>query len=224
MGLFDLYGNKIKVPNYKTCFSIFNSFSVIGDSFSAQGEYQGTSWCRILEKLSGVTAYNFSNGGLSTKTWLENHNYGLDKMLNSPATNLYIIALGINDGNAHMNIGTINDIESDNIDSFYSYYGRIIRAVQSHAPNAIIMLSTLARWNDDYNQYSIAIRNIGTYYDIGVLDLAKSEFFKSDFFSNNQISAHPVAVVRSAMGEEYKYLVEMELENNITRYINYNNA
>ena len=175
MGLFDLYGNKIKVPNYKTCFSIFNSFSVIGDSFSAQGEYQGTSWCRILEKLSGVTAYNFSNGGLSTKTWLENHNYGLDKMLNSPATNLYIIALGINDGNAHMNIGTINDIESDNIDSFYSYYGRIIRAVQSHAPNAIIMLSTLARWNDDYNQYSIAIRNIGTYYDIGVLDLAKSE-------------------------------------------------
>lgn len=224
MGLFDLYGNKVKAPNYKTSFSLFNSFSVIGDSFAENGENQKTSWCRIIEKMSGVTAYNFSYGGRSTKTWLEDNVHGLAKMLDSPPTNLYILALGINDANNNIPIGTIDDIESDDTNSFYSYYGRIIREVKNHAPNAIIMISTIARWNDIYNQYSTAIRNIGAYYNIAVLDLAKSEFFKTSFFRDNQVSSHPVPVVRSAMAEEYKYLVEQELENNVTKYINYNNA
>ena len=223
MGLFDVNGKKIKTPDYKPSFSVFNSFAVIGDSFAENGNPRKTSWSSILEKMTGVKSYNFAYGGMTTKTWLEDNEYGLAKMLESPPANLYIIALGINDGNAHMSIGTINDIESDDTDSFYSYYGRIIRAVRSHAPNALIMLSTVARWRDIYNPYSDAIKNIGAYYDFAVFDLSKSAFFKSDFFANHQVSNHPVPIMRSAMAEEFKYLVEQELEANIEKYKKYDN-
>lgn len=224
MGIFDLDGNKIKVPDYKTSFSVFNSFAVIGDSFAENGNSQKTSWSSVLEKMTGVKSYNFAYGGRSTKTWLEDEEHGLAKMLESPPANLYIIALGINDGNNSIPIGTIDDIESDNTNSFYSYYGRIIRAVRSHAPNALIMLSTVARWNDAYEPYSDAIKNIGAYYEFAVFDLSKSAFFKSDFFANHQVSNHPVAIMRSAMAEEFKYLVEQELEANIEKYKTYNNV
>ena len=221
MGLWDLYGNKIKTPDYKVSFSLFNSFAVIGDSFAATMANSNVSWPLIIEKMSGVKSYNFSYGGLSTKTWLTNATYGLAKMLDSPPAELYIIALGINDAWQSITVGSTSDIDSDSTDSFYSYYGRIIRAIKSHAPNALIMLATPARFGSTYDSYSTAVINIGQHYDIPVFDLSKDKFFKSELFSEYQISDHPMAVARSAMAEEYMWLVEQELENNIADYLEY---
>lgn len=229
MSLYNLYGEEIRVPDYKADFSLFESFSVIGDSFAtgaitADGvsdSYYNISWVSILERMTGTTSYNFSRGGLSSKTWLTDQSKGLPEMLRSPATNLYLIALGINDRNQNTPVGTISDIESDNIDSFYSYYGRIIRAVKEHSPKAIIMLTTPARFGERYDQYSTAIVRIGAYYNMAVFDLRTNAFFQSDMFSSNQESYHPLAVSYTIMAGEYKWFVENELKTNYTRYKKY---
>lgn len=225
-----------ETPNICPSFSMFKTFGVIGDSFASGEIYQSegstgvdyydVSWPQILARMAGVTATNYSRGGLNTKTWLENADYGLAKFNNDPALGLYIIALGINDGNNSIPIGTISDITSDSTNSFYSYYGRIIRAIKSHAPNAAIMLSTLARWTNIFNPnrykpYSDAIKSIGEYYTIPVFDLSVNDFFQSTFFSENQVSGHPTAVNYSAMASEYKRLVEDELRKHPSAYSGY---
>lgn len=223
MGLYNINGENM-MPN--PSLSMFQSIGIIGDSF-ASGEifvngtgvdYYDLSWGQVMARMAGCTAVNYSKGGLTTKTWLENTTYGLAKLNNETANQLYIIALGINDGNASMPVGTISDITSDNTNSFYSYYGRIIRAIKAHAPNAIIMLSTLARWTSTYNPYSAAVKAIGEYYDLPVFDLSESEFFQSDFFADTQVSNHPTAINYSAMAKEYKRLVENALVENAELY------
>ena len=223
MGIYSINGeNATPAPSM----SMFQTIGIIGDSFCS-GEifvngsgvdYYDLSWGQIMARMSGCTAVNYSKGGLTTKTWLTDATYGLAKLNAEAANQLYIIALGINDGNQSIPIGTISDITSDSTNSFYSYYGRIIRAVKTHAPNAVIMLSTLARWTSTYNPYSEAVKAIGTYYDLPVFDLSESEFFQSDFFADTQVSNHPTAVNYSAMAKEYKRLVENALVENAELY------
>ena len=223
MDIFNISG---KNANPAPSLSMFQSIGIIGDSF-ASGEifingngvdYYDLSWGQIMARMAGSTAVNYSKGGLTTKTWLTDANYGLAKLNAETANQLYIIALGINDGNQSIPIGTISDITSDSTNSFYSYYGRIIRAVKAHAPNAVIMLSTLARWTSTYNPYSAAVKAIGAYYDLPVFDLSESDFFQSDFFADTQVNNHPTAVNYSAMAKEYKRLVENALVENAELY------
>lgn len=226
MGIYNLDGNELQIKSVLPSLSMFQSIGIIGDSFSSgsiwinntEGQYEELSWGKIMSRMSGNSATIYARGGLSTKTWLENATYGLAKLNSESANQLYVIALGINDGNASIPIGTISDVTSDGTNSFYSYYGRIVRAIQAHAPNAIIMLSTCARWTTIYNPYSEAIRTIGEYYSFPVLDLAESEFFQSTFFSSNQVHNHPTAVNYSAMAKEYKRLIENALEENVSQY------
>lgn len=230
MAVYDVNGNILNEAMAYPSLSMFHSMGVIGDSY-ASGEiyiesledYYDLSWGQVLGRMTGIKVINYSKGGLSTKTWLENENYGLAKLEREDANDLYVIALGINDANyfGTNNIGTIADIESDSTESFYSYYGRVVRAVQSNAPNAIILLSTLARWNSIYNAFSNAIIEIGEYYNFPVIDVSQSIFFKSTFFSNNMKSNHPTAVNYSAMAKEYGRLIELELEKNVSNYDSY---
>lgn len=223
--VYDINGN-VLVNGVYPSLSMFQSIGIIGDSFASgevwegntSNDYYPLSWGQVMARMIGATAVNYSKGGLSTKTWLTDTTYGLAKLNSETANQLYIVALGINDGNASIPIGTIADITSDSTNSFYSYYGRIIRAIKAHAPNAIIMLSTCARWTDVYNPYSTAIRAIGEYYSFPVLDLAESDFFQSSFFATNQVHNHPTAINYSAMAREYKRLIETALEDNADKY------
>lgn len=226
--VYDVNGNKLLQDIYPSA-SVFKTIGVIGDSFASGEIYIGSSstgtdyydlsWPQVMGRMIGADAVNYSKGGLTTKTWLEDATYGLTKLNAEPANNLYIIALGINDGNVSMPIGTIADITSDSTNSFYSYYGRIIRAVKAHAPNAVIILSTCARWTNTYTPYSNAIIAIGEYYSLAVFDLSENEFFQSSFFSSNQVHNHPTAVNYSAMAKEFVKLVEEELQNNPSKYV-----
>ena len=229
MDLYNLNGEFLGCDIARPDISMFESIGVIGDSFaSGVIDINGTlethynvSWPQILKRMTGCNVVNYTKGGLSTKTWLTDAEYGLAKLNSETANNLYVIALGINDGNQNIPVGTIADITSDNTNSFYSYYGRIIRAIHTHAPNAIIMLSTLARWADRYLPYSPAVKAIGAYYSYPVFDLSENDFFQSDFFADNQASGHPTAVTYSAMAKEYKNLIEAALEEKVADYAGY---
>lgn len=224
--LYDINGKSLL---FFPSLSMFQSIGIVGDSFASGSiwingsgaDHFALSWGQIIGRMCGCSVVNYSKGGLSTKTWLEDATYGLGKLNSENPNQLYIIALGINDTNTPITIGTIADITSDNTDSFYSYYGRIIRAIKAHAPNAIVMLSTLARWSNRYDPYSDAVKAIGEYYSFPVFDLSENDFFQSDFFADNQASGHPTAVTYSAMAKEYKNLIEAALEENAADYAGY---
>ena len=229
MAIYKIDGETIN-QGYFPSISLFRSLGVIGDSY-ASGEiyteslidYYSLSWGQILGRYCGIKVNNYSKGGLSCQEWLEDTTYGLGKLNATNPDDIYIVAMGINDAYelGIEKLGTIADVVSDSTDSFYSYYGRVIRAITSHAPNAIIMLSTLARWSRAYDAFSEAVRNIGNYYGFSVLDLDNSTFFSSSFYRNNMASNHPIAVNYSAMAKEYADLIERALEENVQHYTGY---
>lgn len=240
MSIYDTKGNEIisaSADDIHTSISMFESIGVIGDSYASgaifvnqNGELvpedcYALSWPQVLARMCGVTAYNYSAGGMTTKMWLDPttdyHRVRSIQMMNdTPANNLYIVALGINDC-MNITLGSISDIESNIADNFYSYYGRIIRAIKNHAPNAIIMLSTNADFGGVLDTFSNAIKNIGSYYEFPVLDLAQSSFFQSKFYRDNKVSWHPIAITYAGMAKEYKMLIESALVANITKYKEY---
>lgn len=229
MAIYNINGrlicNDINFPSI----SLFNTMGIIGDSIAAGEIWQGNnyqdiynlSWGKIIERISNVQTEIYAKSGLSTRTWLESNDYGLGKLNSTPAKQIYIICLGINDGNNSQAIGSISDIESDSSNTFYSYYGRIVRAIQNHAPNAIIMLSTCVRFSNTYLPYSNAIKNIGSYYNFPVLDVSQSYYFHSDFNTETLVHNHPNAVGYSGMAKEYIRLIEEALQNNPTLYNSY---
>lgn len=240
MAIYDINGNELITggsDSIYTSASMFQTVGVIGDSYASgaifvdqNGELvpedcYDLSWPQVLARICGFTAYNYSAGGMTTKIWLnpegEYHRVrSIEMMNNTQANDLYIVALGINDC-MNITLGSIADIESDSTDSFYSYYGRIIRAIRNHAPKAIIMLSTNADFGGALDTFSQAIKNIGRYYEFPVLDLSKSSFFQSSFYRNNKVSWHPIAITYAGMAKEYKALIENALVNNVTKYKEY---
>lgn len=240
MAIYDIDGKELMASteeNIPTSLSMFESIGVIGDSYASgaiftdvngelmPGDYYNLSWPQVLARMSGITAYNYSAGGMTTEMWLnpttEYHRVRSIEMMNATAANdLYIVALGINDS-SKIALGEIADIESDSKNNFYSYYGRIVRAIIAHAPKAIIMLSTNADFGGNLDVFSRAIINIGRYYEFPVLNLAESSFFQSSFYRDNKVSWHPIAITYAGMAKEYKALIEAALVANVVKYKEY---
>ena len=140
---------------------IFRKIACIGDSLSS-GEFEsispdGTkryhdfyeySWGQHIARSTGATVYNFSQGGMTAKTYMEvfadNKGFwGTDKLAQA-----YIIALGVNDVTKHLNgeieLGTLSDIDvtncKNNAKTFIGYYAQIIQRIKELQPRAKIFL------------------------------------------------------------------------------------
>ena len=141
--------------------SIFRTIAFIGDSL-ASGEFESRdeegkngyhdlyeySWGKYIARKNGLTAYNFSRGGMSTREYLNSFArnqgfWGTDK-----ACQAYVIALGVNDfsiapGNgekgSHIPVGTLADIPADgseNEDVFLGRYAAIVSRYKKISPDA----------------------------------------------------------------------------------------
>ena len=219
------------IPKNFMNLSVFPTIGIIGDSF-ASGEiyesasssehvdYYALSWGQILGRMTGTVVTNYSEGGLTSKSWLTDADHGLATMLADTPKALYIVALGINDTNK-LTLGTIEDIGDETADTFYRYYAEVIENIRTHAPNAVVILSTLARFTSSYNAFSVAVKAIAEYYNLGVIDISENEFFQSAFFSTNQIHSHPTALCYSGMATAYKELLEEHLNANASKYSGY---
>lgn len=228
---------KLTKYNYKeSCnLSLFTDVGVIGDSY-ASGEIYATdgsligdkykiSWIQQLARKNGFTGYNFSEGGLSTRTWLTSE-YGLKKLNNSEACNLYILALGINDyyGLGESYLGTQEDIDSGN-DTFYGNYAKIINAVKEKAQNAKIMISTIAIRNIESSatktqikKFNDAIINIANHYSIPIIRQDKYSYFNSASYSDNMIHGHPTAVGYAMLATELEKCIGIAMVENDTYF------
>lgn len=177
-----------ETPGYTECFP---TVGVIGDSLASglvsarNADFNVTSyltlkdyaWPAFMARMTGNTYYNFSRGGLNTRTWLasEYATQCFDGLHNAVA---YIVALGVNDDNDSIPIGTIADIhDSDytqNPDTFYGNYGRIIARLKQTSPivKPKIFIVTAPSDSVENNGYNAAIRAIATHYDnVWLIDL-----------------------------------------------------
>lgn len=133
--------------------AIFRTMVFIGDSLSS-GEFETVdnngnrgyhdlyeySWGQYIARSNGLTAYNFSRGGMTAKWYLESfaeENGFWDK---DKACQAYVIALGVNDiCNQNMQIGKAEDITATEFAGerpFISYYAEIIRKYKEISPDA----------------------------------------------------------------------------------------
>lgn len=212
--------------------SLFETLGVIGDSYASGDLYTtgssvahyNLSWPQILGRSAGINVTNYTSNGVTSMAWLSIPSHGKASLEADPAKQLYVIALGINDTSyfGTSNIGSTSDlVEGSTSETFYRYMGEIYRVIKNHAPNAIIIFSTIARFGSDYDSFSAAIKSIANYYNCPCLDLSNSEFFKSSFFSTNQTSGHPQAIVYSGMAKAYKTMIEEYMQNHPTMFASF---
>ena len=145
--------------------SVFRKIAFIGDSLSS-GEFEAHdsqgrlshhdmfeySWGQYIARKNGLTAYNFSRGGMTAKWYLESfadENGLWDK---EKACQAYVVALGVNDVyNQNMEIGSVDDIDvndyRNNKPTFAGYYGQIISRYKEISPDAKFFFVTFPREN-----------------------------------------------------------------------------
>ena len=136
------------------------------------------SWIQYMARLCGSTAYNFSKGGLSTRTFLTSDKY--EMLLNNDyACQAYFIALGHNDINQKVPVGTVDDINlsfpENNNDTFCGNYGKIISKLKEIHPNCKIFIITMKDERGENLGYNEAIRNIANVFseNVYLLDIQK---------------------------------------------------
>lgn len=218
--------------------SLFESIGVIGDSWASgsiknpsTGDHVTTnyavSWPQIIARKTGADVYNYSAGGLSTRTWLTYASRGLPKLLEDDPKNLYLINLGINDNTAIIagteQLGTIADVNvadfTQNPDTFYGNYGRIIGNVIAHAPDAKIICLSIARPGErNMDEHIAAIADV---YGIPYVQLTEDRFFTSNFFNTAIVNGHPLAYGLNGMANAIERLLIKCLIGNQYYFANY---
>lgn len=153
--------NALESPNdiYDGCeFALFKKWGLIGDSLSVGhtvskdgkttlGRNIYYSWGQYLARRIGNTCLNFGRSGVTSKLWMDtSETYCYPRLINPDnLCQAYIIALGAND--SEMTLGSIADVNfndmSQNADTEYGCYAKVINAVRTVSANAPIFLFTL---------------------------------------------------------------------------------
>lgn len=196
--------------------SLFKKFGVIGDSYASGEVYNledkplddyTISWGQIMARKNGTQCVNFSEGGLTTRTWLKSSR-GLSLLKSTEPLDVYYLVLGINDflSLKEAYLGSVTDIEKQS-DTFYGNYGKIINAIKAHAPKAKIIMFTTAFNYAASPKFNDAIIEIANHFKIPYIVQLSDPFFTSDFYLKNQHYGHPTAICYSAMSKAFDRLI-----------------
>lgn len=143
--------------------SIFRKIAFIGDSLSS-GEFEirdmdgkpkyydlyEYSWGQFIARKNGLTAYNFSRGGMTAKEYMESFAEERGFWDKEKACQAYIIALGVNDIiNSRIELGSMEDIDKEdyhnNKQTFIGYYAAIVSRYKEISPNAKFFFVTFPK-------------------------------------------------------------------------------
>ncbi len=177
--------------------SIFRTIGFIGDSLSS-GEFESLSdegkrgwhdyfeysWGQYIARKNGLTAYNFSKGGMQAKDYMEKFADRMGYWNPELACQAYVIALGVNDViNSGMEIGSVADIDPDdwrnNKPTFVGYYAQIIAKIKEEIqPQAKFFFVTMLHHDESEERdekrrrHREALYELAKYYDNSyVIDL-----------------------------------------------------
>ena len=204
--------------------SLFQKVGVIGDSYASGelwngntyiGDIYSISWLQQLARIYGFTGINFSEGGLTTRTWLTSDK-GLKLMQSSDNCDLMLLCLGINDyyhlGESYL--GSASDIGTNN-DTFYGNYSKIINDVITKNNKTRMIIFTLANPNQLplIDNFNTAIKNIAAHFSIPVGDLENNYYVKSDEYKKMS-GGHPTVVNYNGLSTAYSEVISDTLKNN----------
>lgn len=222
----EIINNKGIEPLYNTV-NIFNSIGAIGDSYTAGSvQHSDGSWSNVtnqsyiavLGKRNGVSYSNFGVGGASTRSYLTN---GLQRVLSDAPKDFYMLAFGINDMSIGTDyIGTISDIKEDytqNADTFYGNYGKIISQVLEHSPKSKLILVKLQITGPNVDLFNTAIENIANHFEIPFINPFDDPFFTSNEY-NIRPGGHPTILGYVGMGLAYERLINKCILNNLNYF------
>lgn len=181
-----------------------------------------------MAKMSGNIYYNFSKGGLTTKSWLTNEKGAALAFDGNHICEAYIIGLGVNDkgklGTDYL--GTIDDIDlndyNNNADTYYGNYGKIIQKCKEQQPKAKFFLLTNPLWGDT-DVWQNAIKEIANKIEnCYLVDLTK---YKSEYTDSNKIisiskrTGHYNAIAYEYMAEIISNEINNVMNNNLTEFL-----
>ena len=153
--------------------SVFRKIAFVGDSLSS-GEFETRdkdgnpgyhdlyeySWGQYIARKNGLTAYNFSKGGMTAKEYIESFAEDRGFWDKDKACQAYVIALGVNDIiNFNMELGDISDAGTDK-DTIVRYYMEIIKRYKEISPDAKFFFVTMPHPNtEEKNKKAVALRD-----------------------------------------------------------------
>ena len=196
--------------------AVFRRIAFIGDSLSS-GEFETVdengnrgyhdlyeySWGQYIARKNGLTAYNFSRGGMTAKWYLDSFADENDLWNRDKACQAYVIALGVNDVcNAGMKIGTAEDITATEFDGerpFISYYAEIISRYKQLSPDAKFFFVTVPDEGEKQDKAkALGVRDalyaLAAYFDNSyVLDLYEygpvyDDAFRAQYFLHGHMN------------------------------------
>ncbi len=200
--------------------ALFPSVGCCGDSFTAgylynkedsvhydpdyvpNGEYPAIGYPAVMGRLYGTEVTAYAKGGL-TSTAYRTDAKGLPALLADEPKYLYIIALGLNDKTQNVPLGVEADIDTEpSTPTYLGNMGAIIRAIQSHAPYArIILCKSLWMNNDYYNYISGGIELLSSHLGIPYLETKGDPYFESSAYKNGLKGLHPTAPLYAGIGK-----------------------
>ncbi len=222
--------------------SVFRRIAFIGDSLSS-GEFETRdenmkpgyhdlfeySWGQYIARNNGLTAYNFSRGGMTAKEYIEGFAEANGFWDEEKACQAYVIALGVNDlYNMSMEQGSLDDINKDdwrqNKPTFLGYYGAIISRYKEISPDAKFFFVTFPKesWREgDPKTLKMvnALYELAEFFDNSyVIDLYKygpeynKEFYEK-FFMYGHMNPSGYIVTARLVDSYIDYIVRHNTED-----------
>ena len=221
--------------------AIFRKVAFIGDSLSS-GEFETVdadgnrgyhdlyeySWGQYLARKNGLTAYNFSRGGMSAKVYLESFAEDNGFWDREKACQAYVIALGVNDL-YYLNtpIGNAKDITATEFSEqrpFISYYAEIIRRYKEISPDAKFFFVTFPN-EDDKDDKSIAVDTVKALYALAehfdnsyVIDIYKygpiyDDAFRAKYFLHGHMNPMGYIFTANLIDSYIDYIIRTNSED-----------
>lgn len=226
-----MFEDSLQNPLYCTI-GIFNSIGAIGDSYTQGAVYnESGSWVgnatnqtfiATMAKRAGVqTVHNYGVGARSTRTYISDGS--INNVLSATADEFYTFCFGINDleqlGIDY--IGSITDINdtdyTQNADTFYGNYGKIIQMIKEYAPNSKMVLIGVYKPDTSSKKYSLfsaETEKIAEHFGIPYINPFDDDYFSSDFFKNDIVKGHPTRMGYVGAGIAFERLFSECIKNN----------
>lgn len=210
--------------------AIFRKVGFIGDSLSSgefesrDGETKGFhdyfeySWGQIIARKNGLTALNFSKGGMTAREYIKSF---ADKMRYWDPCNAcqaYVMALGVNDIiNRGDELGDLCDIGDDSKETFCYYYTAIIERLKRMQPRAKFFFVTMPRSGNEKDEkrraHAELLYKIAEHYDnCYVVDLFKygpvyDDAFKEKFYLYGHLNASGYVLTANMIDSYIDYII-----------------
>lgn len=246
MNIYDIIPDKNEKPldrlveGYSNT-SIFRKIAFIGDSLSS-GEFETHvtgkdvgyydmyehSWGQYIARKNGLTAYNFSCGGMSTKGYDSFADWHM-MWSDDKAAQAYVIALGVNDiyNGAVKDFGSIDDVDVDdyrnNAKTFMGYYGMIISRYKEISPDAKFFLVTFPNETDKDREVTEKMVNglyalADIFNNCYVIDLYRygpvyDEEFKKQYFHYSHMSPAGYLLTAKLVDSYIDYIIRHNPED-----------